>query len=249
MRRAAWGWIVVVVALAMTPRVGNCGGVYGPSGLFLHPTAYLPPDRHTTFGATYFTQTRDVPRGDRSTEWVPIFADQRLSSRVEGGLIYLHHRVDSDDRTSYGGFAKYQLVEERPGRPALGLAADYLTGDLRTASGYLVASKQFDLGSHPIRAHLGYAVTRRSDLQGPSGRFHETDDAPYAGLELFLTPKLRLVGEVEAKMKFYQEAPMSVGLMWSPSRNTGLGIGWLNTGRSTSSRFFIGVGYKIKSVD
>jgi hypothetical protein len=238
-----------VLALLLEPCVGYCGGVYGPSGLFLHPTGYLPPDRHTTFGATYFTQVRETPAGDVTTEWIPVFVDQRLTKRLEGGLVYLHQRVSSEDRTSYGGFAKYQLLPEQGSRPALALAADYLSGDLRSASGYLVASKQFGTGRHPIRAHLGYVVTRRSDLQGASGRFSETDDAPYAGLELFLTPKLRLVGEVEAKMKFYAEAPMSVGLMWTPERNVGLGIGWLNTGRSSESRFFIGVGYKIKSVD
>jgi hypothetical protein len=247
MRRSTW--IGILIALALAPGAGWCGGVYGPSGLFLHPTGYLPPDRHTTLGATYFTQRSETAAGKRTTEWVPVFADQRLSRRFEGGLVYLHQRAGSQDKTSYGGFAKYQLLAEEGGRPAVGLAVDYLSGDLRSASGYLVASKQFELGRHPLRAHLGYMVTRRSDLQGAAGRFHETDDAPYAGLELFLTPKLRLVGEVEAKMKFYAQAPMSVGLMWNPSRNTGLGIGWLNTGRSTDSRFFVGVGYKIKSVD
>jgi hypothetical protein len=237
------------MGLFLAPGVARGGGVYGPSGLFLHPTGYLPPDRRPTWGATYFTQTRATPTGETTVDWVPVFVDQRLGERVEGGLVYLHQRALSQSLESYGGFAKYQLSAEQPRRPALAVAVDYMSGDLRTASAYLVASKQFGTGERPIRAHVGYVVTRRSDLQGPAGRFHETDNAPFAGIELFLTPELRLVGEIEAKMEFYTEAPMSIGLMWSPSPNVGLGIGWLNTGRSTESRFFIGVGYKIKSLD
>lgn len=242
-------FVAVLVGLLLAPGVAYSGGVYGPSGLFLHPTGYLPPDRRPTWGLTYFTQTRETATGKRSIDWAPVFVDQRLSDRFEGGLVFVYQHALSDDLQSYGGFAKYQLSAEQDRRPALAVAVDYLSGDLRTASAYLVASKQFGTGDHPIRAHLGYVVTRRSDLQGPGGRFHETDDAPYAGLEILLTPRLRLVGEVEAKMEFYTRTPMSVGLMWSPSENVGLGVGWLNTGRSSESRFFIGVGYKIKSVD
>jgi hypothetical protein len=241
--------VAILAGLLLAPNAAYCGGVYGPSGLFLHPTGYLPPDRRPTWGVTYFTQTRETATGKLTIDWVPVFVDQRLSDRFEGGLVFLHQRASSQSLESYGGFAKYQLASEEDRRPALAVAVDYLSGDLRTASAYVVASKQFGAGDRPIRTHVGYAVTRRSDLQGPTGRFHETDDAPYAGLEIFLTPKLRLVGEIEAKMEFYTEAPMSIGLMWSPSRNVGLGIGWLNTGRSSESRFFIGVGYKIKSVD
>jgi hypothetical protein len=242
-------FVAVVIGLMLAPGVAHSGGVYGPSGLFLHPTGYLPPDRRPTWGLTYFTQTRQTMAGKQTVDWVPVFVDQRLSDRFEGGLVFVYQNVASNDLESYGGFAKYQLSAERERRPALAVAVDYLSGDLRTASAYLVASKQLGTGERPIRAHLGYAVTRRSDRRGPTGRFDETDDAPYAGLEIFLTPRLRLVGEVEAKMEFYTRAPMSVGLMWSPSENVGLGVGWLNTGRSTDSRFFIGVGYKIKSVD
>jgi hypothetical protein len=240
---------ILLIGLLLAPDAARGGGIYGPSGLFLHPTGYLLPGRRPLWGVTYFTQRGAIGAGRETVTWVPVFVDQRLGKRWEGGLVFLHQRASGQDRTSYGGFAKYQLGAEQRRRPAIALAVDDLSGDLRSASGYLIASKQLVPGPRAIRAHLGYVVTRRDDLTGPMGRFHQTDSAPFAGIELFFSPTLELVGEIEARMRFYERAPMSVGLTWHPSRRIGLGIGWLNTGRSTTPRFFIGIGYKTTSVD
>jgi hypothetical protein len=60
---------------------------------------------------------------------------------------------------------------------------------------------------------------------------------------------LRLVAEIEGKLQFYPEPASAIGLMWTPSDRVGVAAGWLNTGRSTASRLFIGVGYRVRSVD
>jgi hypothetical protein len=239
--------LVLVMMGLLAPHAAQGGGVYGPGALFLHPTAFLPDDRRPSFGATYFTQTARIGSDTETIEWETYFVDQRLSKRVEGALVYLHQYGFSRTWDSYGGMVKYQLGAEQKNRPGLAIAVDYLGHRLRSASAYLVASKQFRVGDRVLRGHVGYVVTRRSDLPAPlvSPRFSETDDAPYAGVELFLTPDLRLVGEVEAKMKLYACAPVAVALMWNPSQKVGLGIGWVNTGRSEDARFFVGVGYKI----
>jgi hypothetical protein len=239
--------VAVVIGLLLAPSAAHSGGLYGPNALFLHPTAYLPEDRRATMGATYFEQEPRIYGKKETVEWVPVFVDQRLSKRLEAGLVYLRQSGFSRTWDSYGGLLKYQLSAEQERRPAVAVAIDYLGHRLRTASVCLVASKQFAVGGHAIRGHLGYLVTRRSDLPAPLvyPKYGETDHAPYAGLELFLTRELRLVGEVEARMKFYDRTPTTIALMWSASRDTGLGIGWVNTGRSAVSCFFVGVGYKI----
>lgn len=244
-------WILGLLALAfLHPGEARAAGVYGPSGLFLHTTAYLPPSGSPTIGATWFTQERPTPTGGKTITWVPIFVDARVGKRVEAGGVYLYQRFQGDTLSSYGGFAKYQLVGEEKSRPAVAVDTEIISGDLRQAAVNVVASKEFSRNpERPLRLHLGWTLHRRGDLQGPNGRFHETDNAPFAGVQVGFARHLSLIAEGEAKLKFYPSAATAVGLMWTPSPTVGLAIGWLNTGRSTESRFFIGVGYRVRSVD
>lgn len=239
-----------VLLMTMVGGSVEAAGVYGPSGLFLHTTAYLPPKGPPTVGATYFTQVRRTPAGERTVTWLPVFIDTRLGERAEAGAVYLHQRFQGDTLSSYGGFAKYQLVPEQPRTPAVAVDAEIISGDLRQSALNLVASKELSRREErPLRLHVGWTLHRRSDLQGPEGRFHETDNAPFAGVEVGIAKDLRFIAEAEAKLKFYPEPATAVGLMWTPSPRVGLAVGWVNTGRSEESRFFIGVGYRVRSVD
>lgn len=243
-------WPILSCGLLLWGGTSDAAGVYGPSGLFLHTTAYLPPSGPPTVGTTYFTQVRRTPAGNRTITWVPVFVDARLSERIEAGAVYLHQRFQGDSLSSYGGFVKYQLAPEQPRVPAFAVDAELITGDLRQAAVNLVASKELGRREdRPLRVHLGWTLHRRSDLQGPQGRFDETDNAPFAGVEVGVARNLRFIAEAEARLKFYPEAATAVGLMWTPSPQLGLAIGWLNTGRSVQSRLFIGVGYRVRSVD
>jgi hypothetical protein len=243
-------WFLAAGALMLSGGGVHAAGVYGPSGLFLHTTAYLPPKGAPTFGATYFTQVRRTPAGERTITWVPVFVDARLGERVEAGAVYLHQRFQGESLSSYGGFAKYQLLPEDQRSPAVAVDGEIISGDLRQSALNLVASKELSRRpDRPLRLHLGWTLHRRSDLQGPGGRFSETDDAPFAGVEVGVAKNLRFIAEAEAKLKFYPKPATAVGLMWAPSPQVGLAVGWVNTGRSTESRFFIGVGYRVRSVD
>lgn len=245
--------ILLSALLGLGVFCGGCAqaaGVYGPSGLFLHTTAYLPAGRAPTLGATAFTQLRRTPAGDRSITWVPIFADGRVGARGEVGALYLYQEFQGRSLSSYGGFVKYQLLAEQARRPAVAADLEIISGDLRQQAITLVASKEFSRNpARPLRLHLGWTVHRRSDLVGPGGRFSETDTAPFAGVELGLAPHLRLIAEGETKLKFYPAAATALGVMWTPCARFGLAIGWLNTGRSEQMRPFIGVGYRVRSVD
>lgn len=244
-------WLPVLSMLVtLSTGAASAAGVYGPSGLFLHTTAYLPPPGPPTVGATYFTQVRRTPLGNRTVTWVPVFIDTRLGERVEAGAVYLHQRFQGDTLSSYGGFVKYQITPEQARAPAVAVDVQHLSGDLRQSALSLVASKELSRREdRPLRVHVGWTLHRRSDLTGPEGRFHETDNAPFAGVEVGVAKNLRFVAEAEAKLEFYPEAATAVGLMWTPSPRVGLAVGWLNTGRSEQSRLFIGVGYRVRSVD
>lgn len=244
-------WLPGLLGLAaLTLGAAQAAGVYGPSGLFLHTTAYLPAPGSPTVGATAFTQVRRTAAGDRSITWVPVFADARVGARAEVGAVYLYQRFEGKSFSSYGGFAKYQLVTERSRTPAVAADLEIISGELRQQALTLVASKEFSRHpERPLRLHAGWTLHRRSDLEGANGRFSETDNAPFIGGEFGIAPHLRLIAEAEAKLRFYPAAATAVGVMWSPCSRFGLAIGWLNTGRSEQLRPFIGVGYRVRSVD
>jgi hypothetical protein len=244
-------WVLLLcVMVSLAPGIAQGAGVYGPSGLFLHTTANLPPPGAPTVGATWFTQERKTPAGNRDITWVPVFIDTRLGPRAEVGAVYLYQRFQGESLSSGGAFAKYQILPEATKAPAVAIDTEYITGDLRQAAINLVASKEFSHNpERPLRLHLGWTVLRRSDLVGPNGRFHDTDNAPFGGIEVGIVRNLRFIAEAEAKLKFNASPATAIGLMWTPSPQVGLAVGWLNTGRSESSRLFIGVGYRVRSVD
>ena len=244
-------WLPVLLGLtALAPNTARAAGVYGPSGLFLHTTAYLPASRAPTLGATAFTQVRRTPAGDRTITWAPVFGDARVGARSEVGAVYVYQRFQGESLSSYGGFGKYQLFAERAKMPAVAMDLEVISGDLRQQTLNLVASKEFSHDpARPLRLHLGWTLNRRSDLQGLQGRFSETDNAPFAGFEIGFAPRLRFVVEGEAKLKFNPAPATAVGVMWAPSAQFGLAIGWVNTGRSEQLGPFIGVGYRVRSVD
>lgn len=132
----------------------------------------------------------------------------------------------------------------------MALDGEWISGDLRQGTLNLVASREFSRrAERPLRLHLGWTLHRRADLEGPHGRFSETDNAPFAGIEVGVARRLSFIAEGEAKLKFYPSAAFAFGLMWSPSRSVGIAAGWLNTGRSEQARPFFGVGYRVRSVD
>jgi hypothetical protein len=241
--------IALLAFAALAPGAARAAGVYGPSGLILHTTAYLPAAGAPTFGATAFTQVRRTPAGDRSITWVPVFLDGRVGARAEVGAVYLYQRFEGETLTSYGGFGKYQLLTERARTPAVAADFEIISGDLRQQALNLVASKELSHNAErPLRLHFGWTLHRRSDLKGLNGRFSQTDNAPFGGVEIGVARNLRFIAEGEARLKFYPAAATAVGVMWSPSSHVGLAIGWLNTGRSEQMRPFIGVGYRVRVV-
>jgi hypothetical protein len=88
--------------------------------------------------------------------------------------------------------------------------------------------------------HAGVQWAARSDI--PKS---QDDVAVYVGGQVPLSESLSLVGEAATKLKFNRKAASAIGLMWTGSNGMGLGIAYLNAGRSQKHEFFIGVGFPI----
>src|SRR5689334_314749 len=162
---------------------------YGPGGLFVHPTAFVPPRGEVDLNISYFTQ--QVPP-QRETEWLPVSLSYAATDRFELSALYVHRRAGAHQGDSGGLFAKYQLAPDTSHAPAFALAGSFLSGDVKLSSISGVLSHTFrDHERAALRLHLGLQWARRADIPHP-----QDDVGGYIGAELPLSRELSLVGEV-----------------------------------------------------
>lgn len=211
---------------------------YGPGGLFVHPTAFTSARGTPQLNVSYFTQQIS---GQRETEWLPVSFTYSPTDRSEIGALYLNRRAGSHRGDSGGLFGKYQLVPDSVHAPAVAIAGSWLSGDVKLASLAGVVSHSFRYRDRAaLTAHLGVQWARRADIANA-----QDDTAGFGGLELPIGKELSLVGELGSRFRFDRSQTSAVGLMWAPSRSLHVGIGFVNVGRSTGNRFFVGVGYRL----
>jgi hypothetical protein len=212
--------------------------VYGPGGLFVHPSAFVPARRGLGLNVSYFSQTSP----GRRTEWVPISLTVPVASRAQVGALHVQRRTTAGYRDSNGVFAKYQITPDRTSAPAFAVAASYLNGDVDQSSVSGVFSHNFVLrGERTVAAvHLGVQWVRRADIADP-----QEDTGVFVGVEVPLGNGWRLVGETGEKLRFNREAASAYGVMWSGPSGVSVGVGYVNAGRGDDNRFFVGVGYTL----
>src|SRR5438552_1258896 len=91
--------------------------LYGPGGLFLHPTADVPPKGQLTAGALVLTQRiPPTPGFHQIPTWGSVSLDYGLTRDVEIGVTSL---AITDFAPSYGGSFKYRFLHESRSRPAM----------------------------------------------------------------------------------------------------------------------------------
>ena len=221
-----------VLLVCFAHLTGRAQTVYGPGGLFIHPTAFLPEQRSPQINLSWFTQEANGVE----SRWVPASLTFFPNKRAQLGGLFVSRRLRGAERTSGGLFAKYQLQEGGVLTPTLAVSGSYLGGDVQQSSLSAVGSWRIP-GLRGITGHSGYQWVRRADL--PVSR---DDLSSFLGVEVPIGPGFRLVGEMGSRMKFDRKAAAAVGVMWSGSRLS-LGVGFVNTGRSDSLHPFIGAGY------
>lgn len=230
-------WVIVVVGCCC--HSATAATIYGASGLILTPSAYVPPDRAVGFGVSTFT----VKPPTIERRWLSSTVDFGVGGRSELGLTYLR-RTGGSTETGFGGFAKYQLQKETPDRPALSIGVDLIGGDVKTSQVYLVGTKRIspEQAKNPFTLTLGAIYAKDRD------GIRRDDTDIFGGFDVKLSRHLSLITEFRSRTKGDAHNGSGVMVMYGAKRY-GIGIGFVNNGRSDSHRFFIGAGYNVSTLD
>jgi len=213
--------------------------LYGPGGLFIHPTAYTPAAHAFEASASWFSQKID---GSRATEWVPLGVSYGVTDRLEVGAMYVNRLSAAGlSRGSAGLFLRDQLVTETPRRPAVALSASYLGSDVKLASVAASAGYHLQSRGHTILVgHGGIQWGWRGDDVPSSNSV-----SVFGGVEVPLKYGVSALAEYGTRFSFDYKESSAFGLMWRSRKGISVAVGFVNVGRSSSERFFVGVGVPI----
>jgi hypothetical protein len=214
--------------------------LYGPGGLFLHPTASLPPKGQWTPSFLFLPQHHPVQ--DETRIWLSSSLDYGLTDNLEVGAVFLQV-TDWDHDASFGGFLKYRLLSESANRPAVAIGFTGLTGGhVNARIGFLALRKQLGAaGRHPITANLGVQYV---DVVDGISR-HQFQ--PYAGLEFGITSRLSFIAEGRPRMNAEFGTPLGLTLAYQVSDRWKLAVTWANNGLSDTPKFGFGAGFSLGS--
>lgn len=231
-------WTAALVCILATAAPVGAQSLYGPGGLFLHPTASLPEPGRLTPGVLVLPQHN--PEANATRTWISGSLDYGLSRNLELGITVL--QVTNWDRdASMGGFFKYRLLEETASRPAVAVGYTQLGfGDVNTQQAFLALRKQFATGCpHPVTVHLG--VQYVDEVDGVSKQQFQ----PYAGLEVGLTSRLTFIAEGRPRMNEEFGTPLALTLSYRVTDRWQLAVTWANNGLSDTPKFGVGAGFSL----
>ena len=227
-------WAVILAMVGVLPSAARAQTVYGPGGLFVHPSAFTP-QLGIRANLSWFTQERN----GLESQWIPASVIYSADGRTEFGALHVSRRASGKERSSGGFFGRYQFRKESVLGPGIAVVGSYLGGDVQQSSVSAVGSWRVP-AARGLAVHSGFQWVRRADLPDT-----QSDLSRFIALDVPLGRGLRLVGELGSRLKFHRKEASAIGLMWSDHRGFSLGAGFVNTGRSDSARPFIGAGYTI----
>jgi hypothetical protein len=211
---------------------------YGPGGLFIHPTATVPSRGALDLNLSWYTQRIE---GQPTTQWIPVSVAYSATDRFQVGPLFLERLVKDRSRASGGLFARYLLTPDGLHHPAVALAGNFYAGDVRLASVSLVSSHAFRQRDRSLfTVHLGAQWARRSDIPRAQDSL-----SGFVALEAPLSQNFAAVAEYGTRFSFDYKERSALGVVWRPKGGLQVGVGFVNTGRSSENGFFVGVGYPL----
>lgn len=214
--------------------VAQAQTAYGPGGLLVHPSAFMPPRASVSLYASHFTQTEP---GGASREWQPTSLTYSPTGQTQLGATLLRRPGQGD---TGGIFLKHLLVAPVQKQAAsVSFVGSYLgPGVKQTTLGLVASQRVMVTGQARYTGHVGlqWAGDSRSDSL-----------AAFVGAEAALGPNLSVLAEVGSRLRFNIKESSSIGLVWN-GRGQTVRVGYVNTGASETSRFFIGAGYPLGGV-
>jgi len=230
--------LLLSLALALP---GRAQSLYGPGGLFLHPTASLP-EKGTAAPAVLGLPQRN-PRADAVRTWISGSVSYGLLEDLELGATVV--KVTNWDRdASAGGFVKWRALRESGGRPAVAVGFTGLGGgDVDTRQAFLALRRELGtVGDR--RTVVGHLGAQYSDIVDGISR-HQVQ--PYAGLEVGLGGRLTFAAEGRPRMNREFGTPLALTVVYRASRSLRLAVTWANNGMSGAPKFGFGAGYALGS--
>lgn len=240
MRRGQWLTLSLVILGCCVAAPARAQSLYGPGGLFLHPTAAMQERGRLTPAAILLPEHN--PPKHTTWLWLSGAVDYGVTKNLEAGLtvvkITAHYGGASE-----GGFLKYRLLEERRDRPAVAVGFTGLGfGAADTRIGFLAARKPAGtIRKLPIYLDAGVQYVDLRD--GMS--LHEFQ--PYGGIEVAVTPRLSLSAEARPRLRHEWGTPLALTAAYRVTRNWRLAVAWANNGASDRPFFAIGAGFSLGS--
>lgn len=214
--------------------------LYGPGGLFLNPTASLPPRNQLTPSVLVLPQRH--PSGAVRT-WLSVGVDYGVTDDIEIGLTYLEV-FNWKETPSFGGYAKFRVMRETDRRPAIAAGFSQLAfGDVDARFAFVAAQKRLlDIADrYPLTMHLGGMYI--DELEG----IERQEAVPYGGLEIGLNRHFNFAIEARAKTDGDVSTPWGMTLLYRPNEDWRFALTWSNTGQSTDPKFGFGAGLTLGS--
>ena len=242
MRRVLYlGWtMMLLLGGAASVRAQS---VYGPGGLFVNPTANMPPVGQVEPSTLVLTeQTPYSPTSSyRQTTWISNAVDYGFSRRLEiGAASVLITNAPGFGNPSVGGYGKYLLVDEGVARPATAVGVTYLgAGQTGFREGFVALRKK--VPASPFVAHAGVKYVDLED------GFAKHDFEPYAGAEIRLLRGWSLAAEGRPRLNFENGTPLALTLVHNSRSGYQVAFTWANNGPSRTPQFGFGVGLAIGS--
>lgn len=230
--------VIAVVLAAAGASPASAQSLYGPGGLFLHPTADVPEKGKITPAFLVLPQHNPLLDSDRT--WQTFTLDYGLSDDLEVGITGI--KVAGWDKDpSVGGFFKYRFMHETDNRPAAAFGMTGLfAGELNTRAAFLAFRKQVgNISKHPIVAHLGVQYVDVEDGL-PRDEFR-----PYAGIEFGISSRLSFIAEARPRGDREFGTPLALTLAYKVSDNWRLAFSWANNGQSDRPMFGFGAGFSL----
>jgi hypothetical protein len=231
---------VALLSLALAAPA-SAQSLYGPGGLFLHPTAAMPAEGQLTPSILVLPQKH--PPSDATRTWFSAGLDYGLTKQIEIGVTYLEV-FNWRDTASLGGYLKFSLRKETERLPAVAFGFNQLAfGDFDARTAFLTARKRVYMINDrwPVTLNVGGMYVH--ELDG----IKRSEFVPYGGVEIGIDRSLSFSFEGRPKMDGDFGTPLALALNWRPDSNWSFALTWANTGQSGDPRFGFGAGLTLGS--
>ncbi|MDQ2731176.1 MAG: hypothetical protein M3Y56_05920 [Armatimonadota bacterium] len=221
--------------------------VYGPGGLFLDPTASLPPLRSLV--PSVLVLHEDIRHGSDpafSGTWISSSIDYGFQDNLELGVaLVAESGVAGEGNSSVGGYGKYRLLKEGNIWPALAIGGTLLGfGEANYRLGYIALRKHLYSRGEKGMQFIGDMGVQYADVVDGINK-HAVE--PFAGLEFIPVENWVVTAEGRPRLNGESGTPAALTVSHRSASGYHIALTYANNGPSRSPRLGFGVGFALGS--